>query len=261
MSPKLQAFIQFIWKRRTLHVLLGMAIAFALILLIIATPLCVYLPGYLDVHKRALVMESALRIDSLERENDLRLAYLENMMTILRDRVKTDNLQVYDSSVTRIQDTLLSASEREQLFVENYEQKERFGLEVLEEQKAGPKPVVFLAPVRGKIAVLERVAKASDMTRVELSAITPVMAPHEGTVVSVFYVIGDGYVVTMQHEMDYITLFSHLSSVIVEPGQNLTAGKVIGYAGNAKDPINSWIGLQVWHKGKKIDPNAIMPIE
>ncbi len=261
MSPKLQAFIRFIWKRRTLHVMLGMFIAFALILLIIATPLCVYLPGYLDVHKRALVMESAMRIDSLERENDLRLAYLENMMSILRDRVKSDQLEVFDSAVNRIQDTLLTASEREMLFVENYENKERFGLEVLEEQKAGPKPVVFLAPVKGKIAVKEREERPSDMTRVELPAITPVMVPHEGTVVSVSYVMGDGYIVTMQHEMEYITIFSHLNSVIIETGQQLKQGRVLGYAGNAKDPRNSWVGIQLWFKGKKLDPNGVMPIE
>jgi len=261
MSPKLQSFIQFIWKKRTLHVLLGMAIAFALILLILATPLCVYLPGYLDVHKRALVMESAMRIDSLEQENDLRLAYLENMMIILNDRVKTDSLQTFDSAVTRIKDTLLTASEREELFVQNYEQKERFGLNALEEQKSGPKPVVFLAPVKGKIAVPERAEKPSDVTRVELSGNTPVMVPHEGTVIAVTYVMGEGYIVTMQHESDYITLFSHLTSVLVEVGQSLKPGRVLGYAGNVKDPRNSWIGLQLWHKGNKLDPNSIMPIE
>ncbi len=261
MSPKLQAFVQFIWKKRTLYVLLGMAIAFALILLIIATPLCVYLPGYLDVHKRALVMESAIRIDSLEQENNLRLAYLENVLSILNDRVKTDSLRSYDSTVIRIKDTLLTASERELQFVENYEEKERFGLNVLEEQKAGPKPVVFLAPVRGKIAVQEREAKASDMMRVELPSATPVMMPHEGTVVSVTYVMGEGYIVTLQHDMEYISLFSHLTSVVVEVGQQLKSGRVLGYAGNVKEPQNSWVGIQLWYKGKKLDPNSVMPIE
>lgn len=261
MSPKLQAFKDFIWRKRTLHVALGMLIAFAIILLILSTPLCVYLPGYLDVHKRALVMESAIRLDSLQQENDLRLAYLQNMMNIIRDRAKTDSLQTYDSTVTRIQDTLLTATEREERFVGNYEQQERFGLEALKEQKAGPQPVVFLAPVRGKIAVPEQEEKASDVTKVELSGFSQILVPLEGTVVSVIYDMGNGYVVTMQHELDYITLYTHLSAVVVSVGQQLKAGRVLGYAGNAKDPSNSWVGLQIWHKGKTVDPNSVMPIE
>jgi len=179
----------------------------------------------------------------------------------LRDRVKTDSLRVYDSAVVRIQDTLLSPSQREMMFVESYEQKERFGLEALEEQKSGPKHMVFLAPVRGKIAIPERDEEVKDMTRVELPGITPVMAPHGGSVVSVIYVMGEGYTITIQHEMEYITIFSHVSSVIVQVGQQLKTGRVLGYAGNAKDPQNSWIGLQLWHKGKKLNPNGIMPIE
>ena len=262
MSPKLQAFIDFIWKKRTLYVAFGMLIAFALVFLIIATPLCVYLPGYLDVHKRALVMESALRIDSLERENDLRLAYLENMTAILRDRVKTDSLHTYDSTVTRIQDTLLTPTEREMMFVQRYEEQERFGLEALDQQRNKPVQMSFLAPVRGKVAVPDDADDvARGVTRVELSGAVPVMAAHEGTVISVSYLMGEGFVLTMQHAQDYVTIYSHLSQVTVESGQTIKQGHVLGYAGSNKDLQESWLGLQVWHKGKALDPAVVMPME
>lgn len=261
MSPKLKAFIDFIWRKRTLYFTYGMLVAFVLIFLILATPLNVYLPGYLDVNKRAMVMESAMRIDSLERENDLRLAYLENMTSILRDRVKTDSLHLYDSAVVRIQDTLLTASEREMMFVSRYEEQERFGLSALDNLKAGPVAMVFLAPVRGKAALpSEKDANQSGITRVDLSGQVQVLAPQDGTIVAVDFMLGEGYKVVLQHTNDYITVYTRLKSVMIKTGQQVTVGRVLGNAGSS-DPSESWMGLQVWHKGKSVDPVTIMPIE
>ena len=262
MFPKLKAFKEFMWKKRTLYVAYGMLIAFGLIFLILATPLNVYLPGYLDVSKRALVMESAIRIDSLERENDLRLAYLVNMIDILRDHVKTDSLHFYDSTVTRIQDTLLSASEREAQFVANYEEQERFGLNVLDVLKDGPVAPTFLAPVKGKVtpAVVNRDGTL-EPTRIQLDGQVQVMSPQEGTVVAVDFILGAGYKVSVQHANDYITIYSHLSSVMVKNGHQVKSGRVLGHAGDNKGQADCWLDLQVWHKGKSIDPCSIMPIE
>jgi len=262
MSPKLKAFIDFMWKKRTLYVLFGMLIAFAIILLIIATPLCVYLPGYLDVHKRAVVMDFAMRIDSLERECDLRLAYLDNMTNILRDRVKPDQIVPYDSAVTRIQDTLLTASERETEFVARYAQQERFGLNALDEERNGRLSVVFLAPVKGAVAQRDYGEDAKPgATRVALAGVSPVLAPLEGDVVSVVTEVGGSYQIVLQHQLEYLTVYSHLKSVMVELGQHVKAGKVIGHAGSQKDTADCWVGLEVWHKGKSIDPELVMILE
>ena len=262
MSPKLKAFFDFMWKKRTLYVLFGMLIAFAIILLIIATPLCVYLPGYLDVHKRAVVMDFAMRIDSLERECDLRLAYLDNMTNILRDRVKPDQIVPYDSAVTRIQDTLLTASERENEFVNRYAQQERFGLNALDEERNGRLSVVFLAPVKGTVAQRDYGEDAKPgATRVALAGISTVLAPLEGDVVSVVTEVGGSYQIVLQHQLEYLTVYSHLKSVMVELGQHVKAGKVIGHAGSKKDTTDCWVGLEVWHKGKSIDPELVMILE
>lgn len=261
MYPKLKAFKDFMCKKRTLYVAYGMLISFGLIFLILATPLNVYLPGYLDVSKRALVMESAMRIDSLELENDLRLAYLENMISILRDRVKTDSLHLYDSAVNRIQDTLLSASEREAQFVANYEEQERFGLNVLDVLMDGPVAPSFLAPVKGKVfPAVENRDGILEATRIQLDGPTQVLAPQEGTVVAVDFILGAGYKVSVQHANDYITIFSHLSSVMIKKGQQVKSGRVLGHAGD-KSSEESWMELQVWHKGKPIEPTTLMPIE
>ena len=194
MSPKLRAFIDFIWKKRTLYVLYGMLIAFAIIFLVLATPLHVFLPGYLDVRKRAVVMDCVMRIDSLERECNLRVAYLDNMTNILRDRIKANEIIPYDSAVSRIQDTLLSASERETRFAENYDRQERFGLNALENERNGRVAVVFIAPVKGKVVPRDYGDDVKPgVTRVELPGVVPVLAPSDGPVISLSFLMGEGY--------------------------------------------------------------------
>ncbi len=262
MSPKLQAFIDFIWKKRTLYVIYGMLIAFAIIFLVLATPLHVLLPGYLDVRKRAVVMDCLMRIDSLEQECNLRVAYLENMTNILRDKVKANEILPYDSTVERIQDTLLSASEREMLFVDNYDQQERFGLNALENERNGRVTVVFIAPVKGKVVPRDYGDDVKPgATRVELAGLVPVLAPSDGTVISSTFLMGEGYQLAIQHSQDYITIYSHLRSTMVEAGQSVKAGKVIGHAGSTNAPSDCWMGLEVWHKGKSVDPASIMILE
>lgn len=256
----IRTFIRFMRKKRTQYTIQGMLLAFVLVVLFLATPLHVYLPGYLDVSKRALVMESAMRIDSLELQNDLRLAYLNNMLSILRDRVKADSLMPYDSTVSRIQDTLLSASEREMRFVNEYERRERFGVTALDVSNPAVAGVSFLAPVKGKVSLSEQ-RKSSGVCRIELSTEVPVMVPLEGTIVSVSYLLGEGYKVVMQHSNDYITIYNHLNTVNAEPGQLLKAGYAFARAGAYKDPSRCWMELQVWHKGEPLDVPTVIPIE
>lgn len=251
-----------LWVTSVLFFSLAMLVAFSIVLLIMKTPLKTYLPGYLDVTKRAVVVESSMRLDSLERENELRIAYLDNIMSLLRERSKVDDIVSYDSAVVRIQDTLLTASEREMAFVSSYAERERFGIEAIGANDPAYAPVVFMSPVKGKIAVPEKEDEAhSGMTKVDLTRELPVIAPLEGTVISTVFLIGQGYQVTIQHSNDYVTIISHLASAMVEAGQQIKAGKVIGHSGNDKDLAQSWVGIQVWHKGKSVDAASIMTLE
>ena len=262
MSPRAiavyRAIYHFLWKKRTLYVLLGMLIAVGFFVLILATTLQVYLPGYLDVEKRALVMESAARIDSLEHENQLRMAYLNNVMAILKDNVKPQEVLPYDSSVIRIQDTLLMATPREQEFVRRYEAQERFGLQALDDLKPGTPTIVFLAPVRGTVKYLESDDDFAP-ARVVLTGRVPVLAPADGTIIGVEWLMGEGYAMIIQHGLEYISVLSRLRSVVVTIGQTVKSGEVLGYAGDQENDDYNWIGVQLWRKGKIIDPETMMP--
>lgn len=254
------AFSMPVWLTAVLGVLLVMATALFALFIVTSTPLRNYLPGYLDVNKRIVVVESAMRIDSIAHESNLRSMYLDNLMSILSDRkVSADSIARYDSVVVRLNDSIMSASEREQAFVAGYEAKERFGLNALDENSQLT-AVNFINVVRGQVALPEEANEVDALftTRLELSRQMPVLSPLESTAIVVRYIVGTGYEVTLQCQNDYIVVLSHLSSVMVDEGRSLKPGAVVGHAGAESNAEDRWITIRIWHKGKPIDPLSVM---
>lgn len=252
-----------VWLTAILAVLLGFVVAFFALFVVTSTPLQKYLPGYLDVNKRAVVVDSAMRLDSLERENDLRSLYLENLQSILLDtKVSTDSIVKFDSAVVRFTDTLMVASEREAAFNAYYEDQERFGLNAIASNKQ-LSAISFITPVKAKVLVPEEEEDVDLLagTRVILAKELPILSPLEATVVVTRYLIGEGNEVTLQCPNDYVIVLSHLSSLMVSEGQNLKAGAVLGHSGTEKDAEDRWISIRIWHKGSPVDPLTVMQFE
>ena len=60
---------------------------------------------------------------------------------------------------------------------------------------------------------------------------TPVHAPADGLVEGGSFVAGYGIPVILDHGHDLLTVYGHLSSVAVMPGEHVTRGQIIGYVG------------------------------
>lgn len=252
-----------VWLTVILAVLLGVIVAFFALYVVTSTPLKKYLPGYLDVNKRVAVVESAMRLDSLERESNLRALYLENLQAILLDtKVSNDSIARYDSAVVRFSDTLMVASERETAFNARYEDLERFGLNAVA-SNSQLSAISFITPVKAEVLVPEEEEEVDLLagTRVLLAKELPVLSPLEATVVVARHIIGEGAEITLQCPNDYVIVMSHLSSLMVNEGQTLKAGAVVGHAGSQKSEEERWISIRIWHKGSPIDPQTVLQFD
>lgn len=253
-----------VWLTAMLAVLVTALTILLVIIVMTRTPLRQYLPGYLDVNQRSVALESAMRIDSLERESQLRAAYLDNMRDILLDKSRpVDSIMAYDSAVVRIADTLgLAATEAEQAFVTRYEERERFGLNAVE-RNTPLQGQTFMSPVTGEVLLpeSEEELKLGTPLRVLLKKESPVLAPYESTVIARHLLLGEGWEVVLQSHDEYVFILSHLTLPLVQVGQPVKTGRAIGHAGAQKDEAERWLGLQVWHRGKEVDPRSVMTLE
>lgn len=227
---------------------------FLVVLLILATPLRNYLPGYLNTELRTELVGTRMRLDSLTEQNLRRSIYLENIRSILRGEVENDSIVPMDSLIIIPADSLPLRSIREQQYVNRFEEDEKYNLTILSSTSPA-EGVIFYPPVKGVVA--ERFDVSRDILGVELLCAknAAVATPLEGTVIFVGYTLHDGYVMQIQHNDGYISIFKNLSTPMRQENSKVEAGTLIGLM--AKDSEKQpRLHYELWCKGIALDPMA-----
>jgi septal ring factor EnvC (AmiA/AmiB activator) len=84
----------------------------------------------------------------------------------------------------------------------------------------------------------------------------PVEAAQAGTVLYVGWMTGYGKVVVLDHGGGVSTVYAHLSSYSVEPGQSVARGQVIGHVGSTGWSTGPHLHFEVRQDGQPTDPLA-----
>jgi murein DD-endopeptidase MepM/ murein hydrolase activator NlpD len=83
---------------------------------------------------------------------------------------------------------------------------------------------------------------------------TPIYVTGNGVVESVKYMGGYGNAIVVDHGFNYKTLYGHLSSMDVRPGQTVKRGQVIGKIGNTGNSVGPHLHYEVHYKGVPQNP-------
>lgn len=236
--------------------LLAVTFLFFIIFLIVGTPLRNYLPGYLDTELRTELVESRMRLDSLTEQNQRRTIYLENIKRILKGEIQADSITKMDSLVIIPPDSLPVKSIREQQFINRFEEEEKYNLTILSPNSPGD-GLIFYPPVKG--VILNKFDAGIGNIGIDLLCAknATVASPLEGTVIFVEYTLSDGYIMTIQHEDNYVSVFKNLRTPMRKVGQRIEAGNMIGVMGRDRETEKEnqlSLHYQLWHNGYALDP-------
>jgi murein DD-endopeptidase MepM/ murein hydrolase activator NlpD len=72
---------------------------------------------------------------------------------------------------------------------------------------------------------------------------------------------GYGNMVVVRHFNGLETLYGHLSKVLVEPGQTVKAGEVVGLGGNTGHSFGSHLHFEIRFMGQPIDPSKFISFD
>lgn len=116
----------------------------------------------------------------------------------------------------------------------------------------------FIWPVVGPISQHARPGhRAIDIA---VPSGTPVQAADRGTViVAGWSPVGYGFRVVIDHGIDYITLYAHLSDIYVEEGQVVGKGQVIGLSGANGNVTGPHLHFEIRDFGILVDPLTLLP--
>lgn len=83
---------------------------------------------------------------------------------------------------------------------------------------------------------------------------TPIYASKAGTVTSASYNSSAGYHVVIKHDEEYTTIYMHMTYYIVESGDQVEQGQVIGYVGSTGDSTGPHLHFEILKNGSYVDP-------
>ncbi|MBV9330882.1 MAG: M23 family metallopeptidase [Alphaproteobacteria bacterium] len=139
---------------------------------------------------------------------------------------------------------------------------ERATLSPISFAPANEAAAVFAWPLRGRIISgfgSRTSGERNDGINIAVPAGTPIRASASGTV----SYAGDelksyGNLVLISHAGGYVTAYAHARKIVVNRGEAVSAGQVIGFAGSSGDVTESQLHFEIRHGTAPVDPRPLL---
>lgn len=243
-------------KLNGISVLLSvLTVLFLIAAIIIAfTPLRNYLPGYMNSEVRAQVVENALRVDSLQQLVERQNLYIINIQDIFLGKIKADTVYSMDSLTNIRQDSLMERTQREAEFRKQYEETEKYNLTSIT-ARSEVDGLIFYRPTRGMISSAFNAEQKHFGTDIAANPGESVLATLDGTVILSTYTAETGYLIEVQHNQDFVSVYKHCGSLLKREGDAVKAGEAIALVGNTGElTTGPHLHFELWHKGRAVNP-------
>lgn len=242
--------------------------AIVVFLLIAATPLKKYLPGYGSVQQDKEIRELYQQMDEMEKELATHRRYSENFRKILVGDLETEK------EIPEVEEEKLdTVTEIPRAAILDQLQREAARSEVGEELQEGrasnlsPRDVpleqmYFTPPLRGTVSA--KYGPQDDHYGVDILAPknTPVQAAMDGYVFLSDWTLETGNTIGIQHTNNTITFYKHNSSLLKPAGSYVKAGEAVAIIGNTGTLSNGpHLHFELWYKGKSVNPTDYIEFE
>ncbi len=263
--------LESIFTFRTKGVLLIFIFIFCVITIVVSvvslisfTPLKRFIPGYdQTIESRKILIDNALKVDSLQNEVDLWKLQLMSIQQISTggEPLNIDSLiKLSNSSIDSLTAKYSTYSKDDSLLRAQVLREEQISTSsnIKIEQIEG---LHFFPPVKGVITEEYNPAinhPYIDIAAVENSVVSSIL---DGTVVYQGWSDEYGYTIQVQHNNDIISIYKHNSKILKNIGDKVSAGTPIALVGNTGSLSHgNHLHFELWYKGEAIDPSKYIKL-
>lgn len=231
-------------------------------MIIIATPIRYYLPGYMDAEIRDKALKTAIQYDSLERQMKYQEVYADNIRKILSGEIDLDSISnlTPDTISLSENDPSLKKSETEESYVKRYEEEEKYNLSILPSSANAPKDgTIFYRPVTGNVVKKYNLPAGQFGIDIKIPGRETVSATLEGTVIYAGYDISNGYMIQIQHRNGFISIYKQADSLLKNKGDQVKPGEAIAIISNnpndeSQKEEDKILNFELWYRGNAVNP-------
>lgn len=223
------------------------------ILFIVFTPLKEYIQGYSSTELKKEASELVYKVDSLNQVLSVNDLYIENIQQVLKGEIKRVSFNK-DSVLNqfKIDEIDFAPSPVDSAFRTEVEQQDRYS--VFEEATRNT-DIVFTAPIKGEITENYNDRDKHFAIDIAVEKDTPVKAVADGTVIFRGFTADTGYVIVIEHNQGFISVYKHNSTIFKEQGDLVISGEVIASAGSTGNlSTASHLHFELWNDGYPVNP-------
>jgi len=225
-------------------------------LLIAYTPIREFIPGYPEGDMRRTMVQNYARLDSLEKELQLRGQYIDNISTIMAGGVPEDQAVSQDTAI-KDASVQFQKSESDSILRKQIEQEEKYTLAVNYKEPSGRdlSQIHFFSPVKGLITNSYNAKENHFGTDIVAGDNNVVVSALEGTVTMANWTLKTGWVIQIQHENNLLTVYKHNAELLKEVGDHVEAGEAVAIIGNSGElTTGPHLHFELWRNGSPLDP-------
>lgn len=228
-------------------------------ILIFTTPIRFYLPGYGDSGNRGRIISESMYTDSLLQEIELQSGYLTVLKKVIEGEIKPDSVATLDSAeLKKVAVEYLEKSKAEKEFIEKFEREEKYNLSTIQAEN-NQNIYVFFRPTKGVISSSFNMGEGQYGINIITSPNESVVSVLAGTVVYAAFTFDFGWVIQVQHEDNYLSIYKNNTRLLKKAGDKVKAGEGIAVTGEkAENKTGTQFYFELWKQGKPVNPEDVI---
>tara|TARA_B100000073_G_scaffold223036_1_gene185776 strand:+ start:3321 stop:4046 length:726 start_codon:yes stop_codon:yes gene_type:complete len=217
-------------------------------------------PRFVEKKANEELIRLSNSIDSLIYESQIKDQYIENIMIILSGGENEFLEKKSEENKLELQDLTNDYSAVDSFFRQEFESNLSFS-EIIRSTDSDQN-LLLMSPVSsGVVSSFYDPSKSHFGIDITCKEEEPIKSVLDGTVLMSSWTKDSGYVISIIHPNNLISVYKHNSKVFVEPGQIVKTGDVISIIGNTGElSTGPHLHFELWLNGKSINPSEFISI-
>lgn len=224
-------------------------------LIIAFTPLREYIPGYSSTRLKRQATELTYKTDSLVTVLNYTNRYLDNVRMVLRGDIENNQVNrdsLFEQYKLDPASVDLTPIRQDLLLREEVELEDKYNLFERNIENVG---TLLFSPINGTLSEGFDPKKKHYAVDLVAPKDTPVKSIADGTVLFAEWTSETGYVIIIEHQDTFTSVYKHNGSLSKSQGDLVRAGEVIASIGNTGEfTTGPHLHFELWRKGKPVDP-------
>jgi murein DD-endopeptidase MepM/ murein hydrolase activator NlpD len=250
-----------------LLLILLLMICFGISLILAKTVLSQWFdPAYTESENTARLYALSETVDSLLMEVEAKDTYVQNIQRIIEGNEVTDTVNKVDPAlplkVDRQEIDLYKTSEATKSIIEEFESKPLDENSFTGITSTSFSDAYFFPPIKGVVTGGFEPSKSHFGVDIVSAENEPVKSIADGTVVFASWTLETGYVVTVQHSNELISIYKHNSVLLKNLGDPVRGGEIISIIGNTgEQTTGQHLHIELWYKGNPLNPQEFITFD